>query len=241
MNKDIQLWETREIADKYLSGVRGAIPLAAEQIEIMLMLVKGAKINVNSFLDIGCGDGVLAAAILEHFPNAKAVLLDISEPMIESAKEKLSIYNNTDFIVCDYGRKDWLNKVSSSTPFDLIVSGFSIHHQPDVRKHELYEEFFNMLNVNGLFINIEQVLSPTKWIESIFDELFIDSLYKMHFKQGNSISRDEVAEFWFNRPDINDNILALVETQCEWLRQIGYLDVDCYFKILELAVFGGRK
>ena len=63
----------------------------------------------------------------------------------------------------------------------------------------------------------------------------------MHLKQGNSISRDEVAEFWFNRPDINDNILALVETQCQWLRQIGYRDVDCYFKILELAVFGGRK
>ncbi len=58
--------------------------------------------------------------------------------------------------------------------------------------------------VNGLFINIEQVLSPAKWIESIFDELFIDSLYKMHRGQGKTISRDEVAEFWFNRPDIND-------------------------------------
>jgi len=241
MTGNLQLWETREIADKYLSGVRGAIPLAAEQIKVMLMLVKAANININSFLDIGCGDGILSAAILECFPNARAVLLDISEPMIEAAKAKLNSFNNTDFIVCDYASKDWLNKVKKSTPFDIIVSGFSIHHQPDTRKYELYEEFYHMLNVNGLFINIEQVLSPTKWIESIFDDLFIDSLHKMHHEQGNSISRDEVAEFWFNRPDINDNILALVETQCEWLRRIGYRDVDCYFKIFELAIFGGRK
>jgi ubiquinone/menaquinone biosynthesis C-methylase UbiE len=161
--------------------------------------------------------------------------------MIQEAKEKLNKYKNTEFIVCDYGNNEWLSKVTNSAQFDLIVSGFSIHHQPDIRKRELYEEFYKMLKVNGLFINIEQVLSPTKWIESIFDDLFIDSLYKMHLGQGKTISRDEVAEFWFNRPDINDNILALVETQCEWLRQIGYHDVDCYFKIFELAIFGGRK
>ena len=37
------------------------------------------------------------------------------------------------------------------------------------------------------------------------------------------------------------NILAPVELQCEWLRRIGFEDVDCYFKIFELAVFGGRR
>ena len=38
-----------------------------------------------------------------------------------------------------------------------------------------------------------------------------------------------------------DNILAPVGDQCDWLREIGFEDVDCYFKIFELAVFGGRK
>jgi hypothetical protein len=26
-----------------------------------------------------------------------------------------------------------------------------------------------------------------------------------------------------------------------WLREIGYVDVDCYFKSFEFAVFGGRR
>jgi tRNA (cmo5U34)-methyltransferase len=34
---------------------------------------------------------------------------------------------------------------------------------------------------------------------------------------------------------------APVERQCEWLRDVGYADVDCFFKVFELAVFGGRR
>ncbi len=33
----------------------------------------------------------------------------------------------------------------------------------------------------------------------------------------------------------------LVEAQCKWLRELGYADVDCYLKLFEIAVFGGRK
>ena len=45
----------------------------------------------------------------------------------------------------------------------------------------------------------------------------------------------------YYRPDKAANILAPVDEQCRWLREIGYEDVDCYLRILELAVFGGRK
>ena len=44
-----------------------------------------------------------------------------------------------------------------------------------------------------------------------------------------------------NRPDKDANILLSVNTQCDWLREIGYEEVDCYFRIYELAVFGGRR
>ena len=37
------------------------------------------------------------------------------------------------------------------------------------------------------------------------------------------------------------NILAPVEVQCQWLREIGFTDVDCYLKMFEVAVFGGRR
>jgi tRNA (cmo5U34)-methyltransferase len=184
---------------------------------------------------------ILTASILQSHPNASGVLLDISDAMLEFSKEKLATYSaNLSFITADYENKQWLEKVKDKAPFSVIVSGFSIHHQSDERKRELYSEIFELLALGGLFLNLEHVASPTAWVTSIFDECFTDSLYKMH-KRTNAITKEYVEKEYYRRDDKANNILAPIETQCEWLRKIGFNDVYCYFKIFELALFGGRK
>lgn len=241
-NRKDEVWKSRLTIEKYLTDIRKAMPLAAEQIEVMMRLISATQKPVISFLDLGCGDGILAAAILEKYPEAKGVLLDFSDPMIEAARKKLKDYvPNLDFMTLDYADSHWLDSVSKMAPFDVIVSGFSIHHQSDKKKQELYGEIYNVLKPGGIFLNIERVSSPTRWIESVFEEYFIDSLYNMHLAENSQKTRSQVAEEFRNRPDKEANILAPVETQCDWLRRIGFSDVDCYFKIFELAVFGGRR
>ncbi len=44
-----------------------------------------------------------------------------------------------------------------------------------------------------------------------------------------------------HRPNKVDNILAPVEVQCQWLRESDFVDVDCFFKVFQLALFGGKK
>ena len=237
-----EVWKSRELSEKYLTGVRGAIPLAREQIEIMLRVIDACSINIDRILDLGCGDGILAASILRNHPTASAVLIDISEPMIQAARKQLSAYrDNVEFILFDYGDKAWIRKVQAAAPFSAIVSGFSIHHQPDERKKELYSEIFQLLAPKGLFLNLEHVSSPTDWLSSLFNECFVDKLCQMHQQNGVTMSREQVAQEFYRRDDKAANILAPAETQCEWLRAIGFQDVDCYFKMFELALFGGRK
>jgi len=69
------------------------------------------------------------------------------------------------------------------------------------------------------------------------DALFLDHLERHHRDR----SRAEVEKTYYARPDKAANILAPVEAQCQWLREIGYTDVDCYLKVFELAVFGGAS
>jgi len=113
-----QVWKSQSLAATCLEGVRAAIPLALEQIDVMLRLIAGCGRPVRRVLDLGCGDGVLASAIVERVPGAEVVLADFSEPMLEAARKRFS--------------------AAGWSPYDAIVSGYSIHHQPDDRKRAVF-------------------------------------------------------------------------------------------------------
>lgn len=240
-NIDARVWQDKRIARRYLEGIRGAIPLAAEQVELMLRLIRARALPVRRILDLGCGDGFLAAAILEEWLQASADLVDFSETMLEAARSRFGDHAERVAIIHgDYGKPGWTRVLGERPAYDVIVSGFSIHHQPDTRKRSLYAELFAMLAPGGIFLNIEHVSSPTPWLKEQAEKYLVDSLFAYH----NALeprTREEVAREFVGRQDAAANILAPVALQCDWLREIGLEDVDCYLKIFELAVFGGRK
>lgn len=147
-----RVWQQEELAKLFLEGVRGAIPLAAVQMDVLLRIVRKVLPRIDRLLDLGCGDGILGRAVLAEYPKATGVFLDFSVPMIEAAERKAAdLGTQATFVVQDFGTTDWIQTVASHAPFDLIVSGFAIHHQPEKRKRELYQEIFALLKPGGLF------------------------------------------------------------------------------------------
>jgi tRNA (cmo5U34)-methyltransferase len=236
------VWKREDLGKRYLTGIRGAIPLAEYQIKIMLYLVSRMLPRVKSFLDLGCGDGILGRAVLSNYPKAKGIFLDFSDTMIEAARKKLpKDNNNLVFITDDYRKPRWVKSVAKYSRHELIISGFSIHHQKDTRKKAIYREIFDLLKPGGLFLNLEHVASATPQLHHICDEFFIDSLYNYHLSLNPDTKRNIIAKEHYHNPCRKANILTPLEKQCKWLREIGFQDVDCYLKIFELALFGGAK
>jgi len=235
------IWKLPAIVNRFLS-YRVAIPLAQEQISVMMSILKMREQPVENFLDLGCGDGVLGAAILGEYPSAHGVFVDFSESMLEQAREQLKEYaGQLAFENLDYGNNAWVNRIQAKVPFDAVVSGYSIHHQPDVRKREVYTEIYSLLKPGGWFINIEHVSSAAQLNVELFEKHYTSARYAIEKQNGGTRTLEQIVEEYTNRPDKAANILAPVELQCDWLREIGYEDVDCYMRIYELAVFGGRK
>lgn len=232
------VWQSETLVGDFLSGVRGAIPLAQEQINVMLQLLASRKRPLKRFLDLGCGDGILGAAILTTHPRARGLFADFSQPMLDSCQAKLAAHARCiELLRLDYGHHNWAGAVRPHGPFDAVVSGYSIHHQPDARKRSLYREIHDLLTPGGWFVNIEHVAPACATTNALFDQAMVDSIRRLQPR----MSPQTVRRRYVNRPDKAANILAPVDTQCRWLRRIGFNEVDCYFKIYELAVFGGRK
>jgi SAM-dependent methyltransferase len=236
-----EVWKLPAIVDRFLS-YRSAIPLAQEQIGVMMSILRTRGEPVENFLDLGCGDGILGATVLGEYPFARGVLIDFSEPMLEQARNQLNEYEaQLSFQNLDYGDPAWVNEIQSFGPFDAIVSGYSIHHQPDERKQEIYQEIFSLLEPGAWFVNIEHVFSDAMTNIDLFEAHYVSARYAIEQRNGGTRSFEELEQEYKNRPDKAANILAPVELQCDWLREIGYEEVDCYFRIYELAVFAGRK
>jgi ubiquinone/menaquinone biosynthesis C-methylase UbiE len=227
-------WQNEEVARRFIEETRAAIPYHGDQLGILLDLVARFRPEPHRIVDLGCGDGVLTRLLLSRYPEARCVLLDHSEPMLARAREAL-----TDRAAqCEIRLAD-LSQPLCAAPeasVDLVVSSYAIHHLPHARKRSLYEEVFALLAPGSLFVNVEHVASATPELESLWEALIARHLAA---HQGRPV--DEVAAELRQRPDKDDNILERVETQMEWLRAIGFTHVDCYFRWLELAVFGGVR
>jgi ubiquinone/menaquinone biosynthesis C-methylase UbiE len=233
-----EVWKQRDVAAAFLTERSLLIPDRQRQLEVILRVLRFLPRQPASFLDLGAGDGILLATLLKAYPEAAGVAVDFSPLMLEQARERLERFAPRVRIVeADLQQPSWREQAPG--PFDAVVSGFAIHHLPHERKRSLYREIHDVLAPGGVFLNAEHVSSPSPRVETMFDDAMIDHLFERRRENGEEVSREQVRRDFLERPDRAANILAPVEEQCRWLTEVGFRDVDCFWKYFELAVFGG--
>ncbi|MBV9387645.1 MAG: class I SAM-dependent methyltransferase [Chroococcidiopsidaceae cyanobacterium CP_BM_ER_R8_30] len=170
--------------------------------------------NVKRILDLGTGDGRLLALLKIDRPQASGVAVDFSPTMLKLVRERFAKDQTIEVVEHNLDLP-----LPSLGQFDVVVSSFAIHHCTDERKRSLYTEVFDLLEPGGVFCNLEHVASPT----TVIHERFLKAI---------EITKET---------EDPSNKLIDMETQLIWLREIGFTDVDCYWKWLELALLVGFK
>lgn len=239
-----RIWQRADVASQFTARRRGGMLGDEAQLDTMLRLLKYVHAPQLTVLDLGCGDGILLQAVMAAYPVARGIALDGSPAMLEKAEirfEGLGLLSSlVEYVEADFNDPKWIEQLPCDR-FDAVVSGFAIHHSDDQRKGELYGEIYSLLNPGGLFVNIEHVSSATPLGEELYETANADIQAAYRKSLGEEITAEQVYEEMRTRLVKSANRLAPVDTQLAWLREIGYRDVDCYWKQFELAVLAGYK
>jgi SAM-dependent methyltransferase len=211
----VNLWTNSDHALDYLERA-DSITHRTEGEAALLEFIPCATRRI---LDLGTGDGRLLALVLREQekrerPNVDAVAIDFSPAMIEAAGKRFA--GNSSVALVTHNLDHPLPELGK---FDAVISSFAIHHLVHERKRALYSEIHGLLSAGGVFCNLEHVASPTP---------------RLHEEFLRGIG------FTVETEDPSNKLLDL-ETQLRWLREIGFVDVDCHWKWRELALLAGRR
>jgi SAM-dependent methyltransferase len=120
--------------------------------------IKKAALSV---LELGCGPGFLAEALLQNCQIARYTLVDFSPEMLELSRTRLAQFKDRMvFLQLDFKKNNWTAAVPAG--FDLIVSLQAVHELRHAsRIPKLYAQLYSLLVPGGRILICDHVNSPS--------------------------------------------------------------------------------
>jgi tRNA (cmo5U34)-methyltransferase len=214
-------------AAQYNQSRRKLIPCFDDFYRIAVEIIPFKKEKTIKVLDLGAGTGLFSFFVASVYENAEFLLVDVSENMLDQANSNLSNFpHKFDYLAADYSVFKYGQK------FDVVISALSIHHLTEPQKIELFQNIFNYLNYGGIFINADQVQGESPEIDEIYRESWINQV------QHNGVTKAELKAA-FER--MKEDKMSTLASQMRWMEDIGFIDVNCWYKNYNFVVFSGRN
>lgn len=217
------------------------VPEREVQMQTLVALIP-PRMHTFHVLELCCGEGLLAEAVLQRFTTSIVHGFDGSREMLNKALSRLARFGERfDTAHFDLAASDWRKL---PYPVHAVLSSLAIHHLDGNQKLQLCCDIFELLESEGVFL-IADVVQPAHaqgvavaaeaWDEATRQRaLYLDGDLRAfeYFQQSE----------WnmYRHPDGIDKPSGLFE-QLQWLAQAGFVDIDVYWMKAGHAIFGGRK
>jgi len=230
-------WADRRFSRNYRDYADIFIPFRNQCIEITKsfyshFVSQNAEARV---LDLGCGDGFFIQELLKSFTPANVMLVDGSAEMLEAAKERLGSRGGLNFTKASF--QELLTNDPLNDSFDFVYSSFAVHHLAFTEKKELYAYIYKRLSPRGCFVHNDVVSPPFHELEEWYFSLWRQWIGEHAAEE----RREEILDTPEKYKGDPENMPDTLESQLEALKNVGFSNVDCYFKYGIFCLFGGSK
>lgn len=222
------------------------VPERETQIQTIVDLIPAPDGSAH-VLELSCGEGVLAEAILRRLPQVTVHGYDISSEMLRQASSRLADFGAR-FIPrpFDLAERNWRQ---TTTPFHAVVSSLTVHHLDGPEKLRLFLDLYRMLVPGGVLI-IADLIQPTSergtavaaraWDEAVRQRALRFDNHTQAFKQ---FQQEQWNMYRYPEPDPEkgmDKPSTLLD-QLKWMEQAGFTAVDVHWMQAGHVIFSGSK
>jgi len=230
---------TEEDSATYAAIAEIAVPRQREMMATLVAAIPFGGDDALKIVELGSGEGKLAEALLDRFPAATMLALDGSASMRLQTETRTARFGAR-IVVREFtlDALDWWDLMSGA---DLVVSSLCLHHLNDAKKQYLYKAVAERLSSQGALL-VADVIEP---MSSAAREIAADAWDRSARAQADATGRPDlyrkfVEAGWnhFRTPDAVDHPSALLH-HLVWLKQAGFVAVECVWLFVGHAVFGG--
>jgi tRNA (cmo5U34)-methyltransferase len=181
-------------------------------------------------LDVGCGAGNYTLKLLERLPNLDATLMDLSQPMLDRARERVSraTAGHITTIQADIREVELPDE-----EFDIVLAAAVLHHlRADQEWRDVFAAFHRALRPGGSLWVFDLVESSIPAVGRLMRQRYGEYLTRLK----DESYRDQVFAY-VEKEDTPRPLLF----QLDLLRQVGFAQVEVLHKNLCFAAFGAVK
>ncbi|ASO07171.1 class I SAM-dependent methyltransferase [Arenibacter algicola] len=186
--------------------------------------------NAEQLLDIGCGAGNYSLKMLSKLPNLECTLVDLSDPMLDKAYERVSEQTNKNVHVV---KGDIREVPLKQNHFDIILAGAVLHHLRDDQDWETtFKKIYGLLKPGGCFMISDLITQDTEILNDYTWERYGDYLEEL----GGEDYRKKVLDY----VDKEDSPRSM-NYQLDLMKNLGFSKVEILHKNMCFGAFGGIK
>jgi tRNA (cmo5U34)-methyltransferase len=218
-----------------------AVPRRSEMMATIVSAVPFAQDEAFRIVEIGSGQGLLAATLLGCFPHATLLAFDGSESMRKRTVELAAEFGGRIAVrAFELETLDWWDLMRGC---DVVVSSLCLHHLPDAKKQYLYKAIADRLSDRGALLVADLIDPPATPARRLAADVW-DAAAKARADAIGAPDLYErfVAARWnhYRFADAMDRPAALLH-HLVWLKHSGFPAVDCLWLYAGHAVYGAFK